>query len=538
MYLEHFGLSEAPFRITPHTDFFFGGANRGATLDALIYAITHDEGIVKVSGEVGSGKTMLCRVLMERLPDKVTTIYLANPSLSRDDILYAIADELNLPIAENARTATVLRSLHTHLIDSFSEGRQVVVLIDEAHAMPVETLEEIRLLSNLESNKHKLLQLVMFGQPELNAVLSRPDMRQLKERITHNFVLEPLIHTDISGYIDFRMRAAGYKGPNLFGAEAIKGISKASLGLTRRVNIIADKALLAAFALGRHEIGPGEVATAINDCDFGDSSFAVPRFDRRFVTGLLIVVALAIGIMVGSFFFGSTNRDSDTTISRNSGSVTEQTERLSAPLSSASVSADSTAVQGGSTPAAVITGSPAGNASTAQPSKQATSNNTIELVTAPIDKDRETSALGASGKPVATASAPSALKSYGASTSIVAEPIAVEPPLGKLTQASVAAGKRWLRDANDEHWFIQLLATDETRIDAVESYLARAQSAGQLDQIRAYIAKIEAGGSVALRVGVIYGDFETREAALNALKSLPKTLTTGKPYPRRVVRLR
>lgn len=107
MYLEHFGLNEAPFRITPHTDFFFAGANRGPTLDALVYAITHDEGIVKVSGEVGSGKTMLCRVLMERLPEKVTTIYLANPSLSRDDILYAIADELTIAVPENSRTATV-----------------------------------------------------------------------------------------------------------------------------------------------------------------------------------------------------------------------------------------------------------------------------------------------------------------------------------------------------------------------------------------------------------------------------------------------
>ncbi|MCF8178799.1 MAG: AAA family ATPase, partial [Sulfuritalea sp.] len=159
MYREHFGLNESPFRITPHTDFFFDGANRGATLDALIYAITHDEGIVKVSGEVGSGKTMLCRVLMERLPENVTIIYLANPSLSRDDILFAIADELGLDISESARTSAVMRALHDHLIESYGEGRQVVVLVDEAHAMPVDTLEEIRLLSNLESKRSKLLQL-------------------------------------------------------------------------------------------------------------------------------------------------------------------------------------------------------------------------------------------------------------------------------------------------------------------------------------------------------------------------------------------
>src|SRR4029077_16614484 len=150
MYLGLFGLNEPPFRIPPHTDFFFDGANRGATLEALLYAITHDEGIVKVTGEVGSGKTMLCRVLMERLPAEVETIYLANPSLSRDEILFAIGDELKLPL-ENDRATRVIRSLQEHLLRLFGEGRRVVVLIDEAHAMPDETLEEIRLLSNLES---------------------------------------------------------------------------------------------------------------------------------------------------------------------------------------------------------------------------------------------------------------------------------------------------------------------------------------------------------------------------------------------------
>ena len=167
MYFDHFGLSEAPFRITPHTDFFFAGANRGATLDALLYAITHDEGIVKVSGEVGSGKTMLCRVLMERLPPHVEIIYLANPSLSKDEILIAISDELKLN-PDSERGTRILRSIQDALIERYAAGRRVVVLIDEAHAMPRETLEEIRLLSNLEANRNKLLQIVLFGQPELD----------------------------------------------------------------------------------------------------------------------------------------------------------------------------------------------------------------------------------------------------------------------------------------------------------------------------------------------------------------------------------
>jgi type II secretory pathway predicted ATPase ExeA len=186
MYLEHFGLREAPFRITPHTEFFFSGANRGATLEALSYAITAGEGMVKVTGEVGSGKTMLCRVLMERLPDTVETIYLAVPSLSRDEMLAAIAGDLGIDTT-GAGTNKLVRSLQEKLIEIHAAGRQVVTLIDEAHAMPLATLEEIRLLSNLETGTEKLLQIVLSGQPELEEPLALPRMRQTRERITHSF---------------------------------------------------------------------------------------------------------------------------------------------------------------------------------------------------------------------------------------------------------------------------------------------------------------------------------------------------------------
>ena len=268
MYLEHFGLTEPPFRITPHTEFFFAGANRGATLDALIYSILHNEGIVKVSGEVGSGKTMLCRVLMERLPDHVMVVYLANPTLSRDDIVFAIADELALEIPQDARPNAAIRALQARLIELHGNGRQVIALIDEAHAMPLETLEEIRLLSNLETSQHKLLQLVLFGQPELDDILARPDIRQLRERITQHFSLEPLRRDDIAQYLDFRMRTAGYRGPEVFSPAAIKLIASASQGLTRRVNILAEKSLLAAFAEGSHLITPKQVDAAIRDSQY------------------------------------------------------------------------------------------------------------------------------------------------------------------------------------------------------------------------------------------------------------------------------
>lgn len=303
MYLDHFGLHESPFLITPHTEFFYDGANRGAMLNALLYAAVHDEGIIKISGEVGSGKTMLCRMLMERLPKNVTIVYLSNPSLSREDILHAIADELELKLPDNARASQVLRTLQQHLVESFSAGRRIVVLIDEAHAMPAETLEQIRLLSNLETNRHKLLHLVLFGQPELNEILARTDMRQLKERITHHFELSPLLREDIGDYLDFRMRAAGYRGPTVFTPTAIKMIARASLGLTRRINILADKALLAAFTAGIHQIGRKEARAAIRDCDFSDIGDVTSRPREKTRQRLLFGLALSTFLAIAFWLF-------------------------------------------------------------------------------------------------------------------------------------------------------------------------------------------------------------------------------------------
>ncbi|WP_428826883.1 ExeA family protein [Azonexus sp. IMCC34842] len=267
LYLEHFGLREPPFRITPHTDFFFTGANRGPTLEALVYAITQDEGIVKVTGEVGSGKTMLCRMLLERLPDNVETLYLANPSLSRQEILGAIADELGIP-TDGKATHSLTRALQDALIERYAAGKRVVMLIDEAHAMPAESLEEIRLLSNLESKATKLLQIALFAQPELDERLAANDMRQLRERITQHFSLAPLKPDDVASYIEFRLRAAGYHGPNPFTAAAVKLIAEISEGLSRRINILADKALLAAYSHGSHQVDSGEIRIAAQDARF------------------------------------------------------------------------------------------------------------------------------------------------------------------------------------------------------------------------------------------------------------------------------
>lgn len=266
MYLEHFGLNEQPFKITPVTEFFFSGANRKEILEALIYSISEVEGIIKVSGEVGSGKTMLCRMLLEQLPKHIEPIYLANPSLSREEMLYAIADALGLNV-EHERIGVMMQNIQNKLESKARDGKRVVVLVDEAHAMPIDTLEELRLLYNLQVGSFKLLQLVLFGQPELNSKLDQPNMRQLKDRIVHNFNMQPLSRDILENYLMFRMRKAGYHGPNIFSPGAVKLIADASVGLMRRANVLADKSLLAAFIEDTHNIEAKHVQAAMRDSE-------------------------------------------------------------------------------------------------------------------------------------------------------------------------------------------------------------------------------------------------------------------------------
>lgn len=294
MYYPHFGLKQPPFKITPNTDFFFSGGNRGAVLDALVYAITNGEGIIKVVGEVGSGKTMLCRMLQTILPEQIESIYLANPSVAPEDVLHAIAFELQLKLPKNADRLKVMQALQAHLLSRHAQGRQVVIFVEEAQGMPLATLEEIRLLSNLETKQDKLLQIVLFGQPELDDNLNQTHIRQLRERITHSFNLGPLQTKDIGEYLIFRLRAAGYHGPHLFSEAAIKKLSKAAQGLVRRVNILADKALLAAFADNVFQVTPRHVSAAIQDSEFGAKAKPVKKL--LLLGALMLIMLGAVGL--------------------------------------------------------------------------------------------------------------------------------------------------------------------------------------------------------------------------------------------------
>jgi MSHA biogenesis protein MshM len=458
MYLEHFGLSEPPFRITPHTDFFFDGADRGATLEALIYAIMNDEGIVKVSGEVGSGKTMLCRVLMERLPAHVETIYLTTPSLGRDEILYAIADELQLHFSEG-RMSVALRELQEHLIGLYGEGRRVVILIDEAHAMPEETLEQVRLLSNLETSRHKLLQIVLFGQPELDEALARPSLRQLKDRITHSFRMRPLAEPEVARYLSFRMRAAGYRGPEVFTPKAVALIARASDGLTRRINILADKSLLSAFSADTHAITARHARAAI-----ADSEFSRLRRGRR--PALYVGAALVAGILIGLALHRAPH----------------------APLPARPATAPS------ARPAARLPAKPV--APPAAPAKRA-----ADPASAPARPEP-----AAAAKPAALLS-PEQLRRFDG-----------YDHRGQRLLGERIAAARWLLEREpDERYSVELFVTDNTDPARMERFLARARDLGLLPDV--YV--IPLASARGYRMWVVYGDFPDRAAALEAGRGLP-----------------
>jgi type II secretory pathway predicted ATPase ExeA len=319
MYLEHFGLDRPPFKITPDTSMFYEGSKRGAALEALMYAIKTGEGIIKVVGEVGSGKTMLCRMLEVKLSGAVDVVYIANPSLSPDNILHVIAHELHLDVSNDESKLDVMQKLQDYLLKKHADNRQVVVFVEEAQSMPVETLEEIRLLSNLETDQHKLLQMVLFGQPELDDKLALPQIRQLKERITHSFHLDPFPPADTLDYLNFRLRSVGYRGPSLFNQRTANAVEKYSNGLSRRINIIADKALMASFSEGSHEVSSRHVASAAKDSEFKVAT----NYKPLLMTGGFIV-ALLLALWLGSMLPYWTGATNELAVTQANGSDTDE----------------------------------------------------------------------------------------------------------------------------------------------------------------------------------------------------------------------
>ena len=267
MYLKHFGLVELPFGITPDTSFTYSVQYHQEALNTLLLALDQGEGFVKISGEVGSGKTLLCRRLLQTLNDGWVTAYLPNPNLNADTLFIALAEELGIKDVAEHDQYHLVRRINLALLDFARAKKKVVFCIDEAQAMPIETLEALRLLSNLETEKRKLLHIVLFGQPELDEKLHRPEVRQLLQRIAFHYRLGVLKKSEIGHYVAHRLRVAGYRGEGLFTPAALRALHRASGGTPRLINILAHKSLMSVFGEGRQMAKVRHVRMARKDTE-------------------------------------------------------------------------------------------------------------------------------------------------------------------------------------------------------------------------------------------------------------------------------
>ncbi len=268
MYQEHFGLRELPFSITPDTGFFFSYGHYADALNTLLVALRSGEGFIKVTGEVGTGKTLLCRKLLATLDRDFVSAYLPNPMLTPYGLQSAVAEELGITVDRQANAHRLQKAITERILALNAQGKKVVLCLDEAQAMPIETLETLRLLTNLETEKRKLLQVVLFGQPELEEKLDRPEIRQLRQRITFAYRLEPIDADGMVAYVQHRLMVAGHQGGgSLFRPPALKDLYRASRGIPRLINILAHKSLMAAYGRGDPVVDREHVQMAIADTE-------------------------------------------------------------------------------------------------------------------------------------------------------------------------------------------------------------------------------------------------------------------------------
>lgn len=291
MYKKHFGLRETPFSITPDTAFSFASGAFQEALNTLLIAVKNGEGFIKITGEVGTGKTLLCRKFLASLGDSYVSAYIPNPYLEPKTLLAALADELKLKVRRDLDQHLMLKALTLALLEFAREGKRVVVSLDEAQAMPIETLEALRLLSNLETEKRKLLQVVLFGQPELDEKLNLPALRQLKQRIAFHYKLAPLTRTELDYYVAHRLTVAGHAGGTLFTQGALNAIYEASGGTPRVINILCHKSLLLVFGQGKQQVDDKHVRVAASD-----TPAAIVKNNKQWWWLALGLLSLGLGV--------------------------------------------------------------------------------------------------------------------------------------------------------------------------------------------------------------------------------------------------
>ena len=263
-YLKHFGLRELPFGITPDTSYFFACRSIQEALNTLLVAVANGEGFIKITGEVGTGKTLLCRKFLSTLSANWVSAYIPNPNLEPRGLVLALAEELGVP-GESSGPHRLEKELMQRLLDIARQGKRVVLCMDETQAMPLATLEAVRLLTNLETEKRKLMQVVLFGQPELDRNLSSESVRQLRQRITFQYVLKALGRKEVADYVAHRLTIAGYSGQALFTSGALSELHAASRGVPRLVNILAHKSLLTLYGEGGRQAERRHVRCAVED---------------------------------------------------------------------------------------------------------------------------------------------------------------------------------------------------------------------------------------------------------------------------------
>ena len=267
MYLEHFKLKKQPFSLTPNTEFYCELPAHQEALDVLLLCLKEGEGFIKIIGEVGTGKTLLCRLLLNTLDDSYITAYIPNPDQSGDSLRLSLAHELGLKPDSGLSQYQLLEAINQRLLDLHLAGKKTIIVIDEAQALPEECLEAVRLLTNLETEEKKLLQVVLFGQPELDTKLNRNSLRQLKQRITFSYNLKPLSRNEFEIYLFHRLAKAGNNYGIVFTERAKKKLYQASGGLPRLLNILCHKAMLVSYGRGMSNVDYKSVTRAIKDTE-------------------------------------------------------------------------------------------------------------------------------------------------------------------------------------------------------------------------------------------------------------------------------
>lgn len=268
MYLYHFGIRELPFTLTPNTQFYFGLPSHNEALSVLQTALFSGEGFIKVTGEVGTGKTLVCRKLLNEMSGSFVTAYIPNPYLSPSELRHAVASELQVDLPVNSDQQEFTQAIQKRLVQIRQNGQAVVLVIDEAQALPEESIEALRLMTNLETESSKLMQVVLFGQPELNDKIAKPELRQLRQRITFSYHLSQMDADQIFQYVNHRMSVAGYsKATPLFSKRVCKHLFKASNGTPRVVNTICHKALMLAYGEGVFSVSNKHLKLAAKDTE-------------------------------------------------------------------------------------------------------------------------------------------------------------------------------------------------------------------------------------------------------------------------------